>query len=825
MSDQAAFDRLQELLASASPDVGEVKRLLDSNRMVAHMQTPGKDTALHLAARHVTDQHAAAIVRLLLDRNKWAAGQCNLQGRRPLHCVAGQQFPPPQAAAIVDQLVRADPDGPLAGDEEGSCPLHLAVKTYASLSAAIAPDQRAAVVLALLKAAPQAALRSDKRGLLPLHIAVDSSGPALVEPLLQAMPRAAAMPDKKGRLALHLAVDAHNTTAVKALLKAAPRTAGIRDSSGLLPMHIAAQSYKPLDLLNALLAARPGALLVGDKKGRLPLHIACTNSGHPNIQFFLRADPKTALICDDDGKTPLHLACECSEIDIPMVQLLLEAGPGAVLKVDDTGRTPLHYVAASQSSNSYGVSQMLLAAGPDAPSMADKSGRLPLHYACEKCCDPRVARLLLQTAPAAARVMDLDDKMPLHLACERPDTDAAIIQSLLDIGIEAASKVDKSGRCPLHYLAVSGSELTGELLRAAPQAALIANCVRGRLPLHYACESLKNHQIVATFLEVAPQTSLIADADGQTALHVAVQREEVTLGTIHSLLDAGPEAALKGDSKGWTPLHHLVTTAIGRKAVSPKEFHQLVDLIVAAAPEAPLVADKHGQVPLHYACTRGADPHIAAALLCVAPAATLIADVDGYLPLHTAVSRVSTHLPTIRLLLRAWPQSALQVATNGRTALHCAAAHAAGEKVMLELIRAAPPALLMCDSQGKTPCHFFDASFCPHKVLVEAAPQALLMADGKDRWLRYAHDSDHFNVLRVDRHRHMVINFVSQVLRRLAAPVSGWFLVCMLPVLGFTLCLHYPRLPFLLDCGDNVRSRAVICFSLPVLCLTFMFVG
>jgi ankyrin repeat protein len=192
----------------------------------------------------------------------------------------------------------------------------------------------------------------------------------------------------------------------------------------------------------------------------------------------------------------------------------------------------------------------LIDAGADLTVRDPERGATALH----ECEDPELCSILLE---AGAAVDGLSDKglSPLYWAAARPDG-AAKIRVLLDAGADPRLAAD-DGQTALHNVATTGQLEAAPMLLAAGaevDAETSAGTYPGTTPLLCAAEAGRK-DMIALLLEHGANLEAADHGEwqecGRTALHFAVERED--LGLIEWLLEKGadPEAAR---SDGYTTL-------------------------------------------------------------------------------------------------------------------------------------------------------------------------------------------------------------------------------------------------------------------------------
>ncbi len=202
-----------------------------------------------------------------------------------------------------------------------------------------------------------------------------------------------------------------------------PRAA---DADGNTPLHHAARSSDPG--VAALLRDAAAELDALNHDGVTPLGIACASGNWRLARFLLERGAKTEL---PDASPALLAAAGGEDDDIAGVQLLLKH-KARVDARDRQGRSALHEAARAGHAEIVGA---LLAAGADVQA-SDGEGRTPWLEAARGGHLPVIERLL--PARPELHVADGDGRTALALACSAEQVDPALVQRLLEFGVDPA---------------------------------------------------------------------------------------------------------------------------------------------------------------------------------------------------------------------------------------------------------------------------------------------------------------------------------------------------------------------------------------------------
>lgn len=380
-------------------------------------------------------------------------------------------------------------------------------------------------------------------------------------------------------------------------------------------------------------------------KGQTPLHVAPT-VGHCAVTRQLIEAGDGINPRDKDGSSPLHCAASAGHYNV----VLLLLGMGASSGPDKNGRTPLHRAAQKGRET---IVNLLLRNGTDL-SVSDGSDLTALHQSALEGHENVVALLLENGASLSAT--DRIGRTPLHCAVDKGRN--AAVKVLLMQGARISS-TDHDFRTPLHCAASNGNE---NIVRALlwRRADVLATMLNGWTPLEYVKH--ERHERVISLLEAAvsglqdhvgqpeplaewqlwqdivtntrcptpalptsTRSSLGANTDGRTLLHLEAFKPHNSSKVIRQLLEEGFDVAAL-DNQGQTPLH----------CAAAEGHERMVKLLVENG--ASLSAnDILGKTPLHYAAKRG---HVRLAKLLPRRDASLsLESNNGWTPLHSAASQ------------------------------------------------------------------------------------------------------------------------------------------------------------------------------------------
>jgi ankyrin repeat protein len=453
----------------------------------------------------------------------------------------------------------------------------------------------------------------------------------------------------------------------RAIVLAYPDAAKIYHDNDGLPIHLAFAYRAPVEICHLLHEANPqGLLLSADPRGAFCIHLACKN---PSVRGYYVS-----------GATASDINCVkmCLDIDVAQAKMC-----------DKDGIIPLHLCVANaqnyqSGANRHGLDRQtecsncikaLLTAFPDAIQQRDaKNGWLPLHFAIEKGTQSINLKTILDAYPGAASeefVVGGVSSIPLGAAI-RAKRPPEILQYLCDVYNSAVSRVDGSGRLPLHLAMlhrVWSKEIIDLLLFGGPEVvtASVLSERQGRstvqragalalqqrdndgcLPLHVALDNLDTSpagphwDCVLMLLDIYPEAISVPNHQGIYPVHFAIRRK-CAFEIITKLLDRFKppiDSLFKQGNRNL--LHWILHANISSRKYTAANVSTIIEMEGPSALEA---TDSTGMLPLHIAAAptytsrlSDADASDIFTTVLEASPSTAIKALDGQnrLPLHYA---------------------------------------------------------------------------------------------------------------------------------------------------------------------------------------------
>ena len=249
-----------------------------------------------------------------------------------------------------------------------------------------------------------------------------------------------------------------------------------------------------------------------NKRNQTALTNACINKDESAINVLLnaRADPN---IADSDGDTCLHVAAikECSK---EVLQAIIDHGVdvNATNKISQTA-----LISACINKDESAITVLLNARAN--PNIADANGRTCLHVAVVKECSKEVLQAIIDHG-VDVNATNKISQTALISACINKD------ESAITVLLNARANpniADANGHTCLHVAVVK--ECSKEVLQAIIDHGVDVNATNkiSQTALISACIN-KDESAINALLNARANPN-IADADGDTCLHVAAIRE------------------------------------------------------------------------------------------------------------------------------------------------------------------------------------------------------------------------------------------------------------------------------------------------------------
>ncbi|XP_021099302.1 E3 ubiquitin-protein ligase MIB2 isoform X3 [Heterocephalus glaber] len=264
----------------------------------------------------------------------------------------------------------------------------------------------------------------------------------------------------------------------------------------------------------------------------------------------------------NQGRTALQVATYLGQLEL--VHLLLQAQADVDL-LDEEGNTALHYAALGNQPE---AARVLLSAGCGANAL-NGTRSTALHVAVQRGF-LEVVRVLCERG-CDVNLPDAHADTPLHSAISAGAGASGIVKVLTEVPGINITATNSQGFTLLHHASLKGHALAVRKILARARQLVDAKKEDGFTALHLA--ALNNHQEVAQILIQEGRCDVNArNRKLQSPLHLAVQQGHV--GLVPLLVDSGCSVNTE-DEEGDTALH----VALQR--------HQLL----------PLVADRAGGDP------------------------------------------------------------------------------------------------------------------------------------------------------------------------------------------------------------------------------------
>ncbi|XP_031790708.1 E3 ubiquitin-protein ligase MIB2 isoform X3 [Piliocolobus tephrosceles] len=273
--------------------------------------------------------------------------------------------------------------------------------------------------------------------------------------------------------------------------------------------------------------------------GRLVVEVALGNAAR--ALDLLRRHPEQ-VDTKNQGRTALQVAAYLGQVEL--VRLLLQARAGMDLP-DDEGNTALHYAALGNQPE---VARVLLNAGCRADAI-NSTQSTALHVAVQRGF-LEVVRALCEHG-CDVNLPDAHSDTPLHSAISAGTGASGIVEVLTEVPNIDVTATNSQGFTLLHHASLKGHALAVRKILARARQLVDAKKEDGFTALHLA--ALNNHREVAQILIREGRCDVnVRNRKLQSPLHLAVQQAHV--GLVPLLVDAGCSVNAE-DEEGDTALH------------------------------------------------------------------------------------------------------------------------------------------------------------------------------------------------------------------------------------------------------------------------------
>ncbi len=561
----------------------------------------------------------------LLIKSKANVNQKDMYGDTVLHVATMANAPVNTLALLVSNGASVN-----ERNKEGVTPLALAIETKHSEQVRFYAQNGADVYA------------EDMQGNTPITKALESDTKEMLQTLITASNVAST--DSSGNTALHIAISKDAPIDYIRYLVETGADVNARNKNGDSVLFITVQKNRRD--AGDLLLEKNADIFATNTQNNSPLRLALTRGGE--VQDWL-INSKTLNSTDGSGNTPLHYASEwhLNDAVVALIQkgAKLDAqnanGESAVYSAvrggddspstinilvsnglvidskdklgrDNLGNTPLH---AAVKWNAFSSAKTLVALGVDVDAQ-NLSGKTALSDACRSA--KKDMAILLIRSGADINATDATGRTVLMDAISSSNEDMVrlLLQYKANVQVQ-----EMSGRNAYHEAALTGNIGIINMIRKAGGNPL-ARDAAGETPFSLVLES-----DIGVIQAVLGNDTTISDSDGNTPIHIAVQKHAGTR-TLTQLLNIGYPASQR-NGKGLTALNEAVAkneknqalvlleygadpylaTTSGENALTAAFKTKNMEILDAIAKYNSTKSDRQGDGILHYAA-RYADREI-----------------------------------------------------------------------------------------------------------------------------------------------------------------------------------------------------------------------
>lgn len=264
-----------------------------------------------------------------------------------------------------------------------------------------------------------------------------------------------------------------------------------------------------------------GTLDILNEQGSSPIHEAIYEENYTMLELLLRYGTDVNMV-DKYGNTPLHIACLLD--DKEAARILLSHGAQVDVTTEDRPWTPL---MVALNSNYVELAEWLISNGANLNFEDSAQGWTPLLVACEQGLTEISLRLIQQGSQVDAYIKDGDAKgrSAIHLASYYGEV--ALIQALLDRGVDVNLVPEGGGLSALHWSVYNNhSTLMRFLLERGADPNLAAGDIyEDRTSLHYAVSCSRRIAMIRELLDFGADP-LAKDREAIRPIDLAFRRSK-----------------------------------------------------------------------------------------------------------------------------------------------------------------------------------------------------------------------------------------------------------------------------------------------------------
>ncbi|XP_065843465.1 serine/threonine-protein phosphatase 6 regulatory ankyrin repeat subunit A-like [Oscarella lobularis] len=208
-----------------------------------------------------------------------------------------------------------------------------------------------------------------------------------------------------------------------------------RDNKKRKALHYGVQNTSDISIIELLIDEGVG-VTCKDQGGKAPLHYACLYGTSSAVQFLVEHEA-AINIANNLGITPFMYACRSSIDRSLKVGFLDEKGADCEAK-DHEGKTALFFATSSSESEKdvkYVLHHLVIEKCINVNSV-EKKKKTPLLYACSHHRPSLVVAQQLIDLGADVSVTNMTKQNALHLAAKTFYVDKAIIDLLIEEGVD-----------------------------------------------------------------------------------------------------------------------------------------------------------------------------------------------------------------------------------------------------------------------------------------------------------------------------------------------------------------------------------------------------